>query len=319
MANTWGSLAWGIGNFGAQNDATVEVTGASLTSNLGTDTTIQTTVEFGWGRLAWGENAWGVEGDVVVTGQEMTAAQGSVTTQANADAFPTGQLLTISQGDENVTIATDIFTNSFPLTIAEGNLDADPDANITGIQLTANLGSPLAYNLEGWGRYVWGEYVWGATGIWANVDLTGIELTATAGTVSDFIGDANIQINDPTDAFSLLVQEGSLDPNPDANAVGVAMTAALSSVTPLADANVDLTGFAITSSLGTVVLVPSKEVDISGFALTMALNSVDYDADGFVELTGNSLTISEGRVYNLIWNEVDTGTVVPWTEVDTAA
>jgi hypothetical protein len=36
-------------------------------------------------------------------------------------------------------------------------------------------------------------------------------------------------------------------------------------------------------------------------------------------LTGNALTMGIGTVYNLIWNEVNTGTTSAWTEVDTAA
>jgi len=274
-----------------------------------------------WGELSWSTGAWGEQNDITasLTGIALTGTLDSVTTAIDVSPIPNSFPLSSSSGNISPIITVDVFPAGNSLSIAEGNLDADPDANITGIQLTANLGNAIAYNEQGWGRYFYGEWVWGASGIWANVDLTGIELTANLGSIAEVNGTAVVDINDPTDAFSLLAQEGYIDANPDANPVGVAMTAALSSVTPLADANVDLTGFAITASLGTAVLVPSQEVDLSGFALTMALNSVDYDADGFVELTGNSLTISEGTVYNLIWNEVDTGTVVPWTEVDTAA
>jgi hypothetical protein len=340
-----------------------------------------------WGELSWSTGAWGEQNDITasLTGIALTGTLDSVITTIDVSPIPNSFPLSSSSGNISPIITVDVFPVGNSLSIAEGNLDADPDANITGIQLTASLGTgTLAYNLTGWGRYLWGEFIWNGTGIWANVDvtgieltanlgsivevnasaevnlvgsslsiaegnldaepdanpvgipltasltavfafinvdvdLTGIELTASLGSIAEINGTAVVDINDPTDAFSLLAQEGYIDANPDANPVGVAMTAALSSVTPLADANVDLTGFAITASLGTAVLVPSQEVDLSGFALTMALNSVDYDADGFVELTGNSLTISEGTVYNLIWNEVDTGTVVPWTEVDTAA
>ena len=42
-------------------------------------------------------------------------------------------------------------------------------------------------------------------------------------------------------------------------------------------------------------------------------------ADGIVIPTGIGLTANVGTVYNLIWNEVDTGTTATWKEVDTAA
>lgn len=255
-----------------------------------------------WGELSWSTGAWGEQNDITasLTGIALTGTLDSVITTIDVSPIPNSFPLSSSSGNISPIITVDVFPAGNSLSIAEGNLDANPDANPVGIPLTASLTAVFAF-----------------TGV--NVDLTGIELTASLGSIAEINGTAVVDINDPTDAFSLLAQEGFIDADPDANPVGVAMTAALNSVTPLADANVDLTGFAITASLGTAVLVPSQEVDLSGFALTMALNSVDYDADGFVELTGNSLTISQGTVYNLIWNEVDTGTVVPWTEVDTAA
>ena len=44
-------------------------------------------------------------------------------------------------------------------------------------------------------------------------------------------------------------------------------------------------------------------------------NKVSVD----VSLTGLGKQIRLGSVYNLIWNEVNTGTTVTWREVDTAA
>ena len=35
MSNTWGSLTWSAGNYGAQNDFTQLVSGVSVTSSLG--------------------------------------------------------------------------------------------------------------------------------------------------------------------------------------------------------------------------------------------------------------------------------------------
>jgi hypothetical protein len=41
--------------------------------------------------------------------------------------------------------------------------------------------------------------------------------------------------------------------------------------------------------------------------------------DSVARPTGISMTISEGNVKNVMWSEVNTGTIQPWTKVDTAA
>ena len=86
MANTWGSLKWGEGNFGEQSNVTVPVTGIGgnpvawnsgafgSASFGGTSNSIplslseeSVTVEVnqGWGRLAFGEENWGETGNAV--------------------------------------------------------------------------------------------------------------------------------------------------------------------------------------------------------------------------------------------------------------
>jgi hypothetical protein len=41
--------------------------------------------------------------------------------------------------------------------------------------------------------------------------------------------------------------------------------------------------------------------------------------DAVARPTGIAMTMAQGNVKNVIWTEVNTGTVQPWTEVDTAA
>ena len=89
MASTWNTGFWGQNNYGDQSNITVEQTGFSLSSTLGT-ISITAEINQGWGRLTWGENGWGVLGDVLVTGQQLTSTAGSVTTQAGASAQTTG-------------------------------------------------------------------------------------------------------------------------------------------------------------------------------------------------------------------------------------
>ena len=64
---------------------------------------------------------------------------------------------------------------------------------------------------------------------------------------------------------------------------------------------------------------PSPDVMLTGIGMTMNEGDEGIQGDGLVIPTGLGLTGNTGSVYNLIWNEVNTGTSVTWTEVDTAA
>jgi hypothetical protein len=53
--------------------------------------------------------------------------------------------------------------------------------------------------------------------------------------------------------------------------------------------------------------------------MTMQEGDEGTTANARINVTGINLTFSVGTVYNLIWNEVNTGTTSIWSEVDTAA
>ena len=79
----------------------------------------------------------------------------------------------------------------------------------------------------------------------------------------------------------------------------------------------EITGIAMTANLGQAD--PSPDVMLTGIGMTMNEGEEIVTADGIVLPTGIGLTANVGTVYNLIWNEVDTGTAPTWKEVDTAA
>ena len=177
MSKTWGSLAWSVGDWGSQIDSTVSVSGIAMSASTGSSVA-EGTVEFGWSRLAWNENAWGIAGDVRVTGVSASASLGNESIVVDVSPIPTGIEMTASQGDESVEISFEIEPTGIAATANLGTADAGPDAMLQGIGFSANVGTLEAYNLEGWGRYFWGQFEWGATGEWANVDVTGIEMSA---------------------------------------------------------------------------------------------------------------------------------------------
>jgi hypothetical protein len=208
--NAWGLVDWNTNELNADGI----VTGFGMTSTLGDETTVNE-VNVGWGRLLWGENAWGIAGDVAVTGFSLSSNLGSVTTQANADVIPTSLPMTASQGDESIEISFEIELTGISITSNLGIADAGPDAMLEGIGATGSVGSVEAYNLEGWGRYFYGQFVWGATGEWANVDVTGIEMSAATNPegIPSFTAEADAQLSTAQAKFgpSSLLLDGTGD------------------------------------------------------------------------------------------------------------
>ena len=105
MANAWNELTWGIGNYGEQNNHTevvgsvsasssvgefsveteqrIVVSSLSLSTNIGEATS--DVLNNGWGARTWGFSVWGSVGDVVLTGQQLTAATGQLTASISVD------------------------------------------------------------------------------------------------------------------------------------------------------------------------------------------------------------------------------------------
>lgn len=288
---TWGTLTWNTGDWGLQNDSTVSVNGIGASSNLGTlDTT--STVEFGWSRLSWGENAWGEAGDVVLSGISMSASLGDEAISIDALPIPTGIPLTAFEGTAEELIAVEVPVTGINLTTNLGTADAGPDAMLEGIGATGSVGSVEAYNLEGWGRYFYGQFVWGATGDWAQVDLTGITLSANVGTLAA-TGTANIDVT----GEAMTAEEGTVDPSPDAEVTGIGFEADLAVGTVIiANANTDITGEAMTASLGNESITGTANLTLTGFGITAAEGIVDPAPDAEVTGIGFEADLAVGTV-----------------------
>ena len=104
------------------------------------------------------------------------------------------------------------------MTGALGTADAGPDAMATGNAMSMGLGTIDAFNQTGWGRQGWNVNAWGVEGQFANVDVTGIAMTAAAGTLG-MTGNATLTLNTLNVAQATL---GIVDPAPDAGVTGEA-------------------------------------------------------------------------------------------------
>lgn len=295
MANAWGELSWNQGLWGAQGDVSVSLSGNSLAININQ----------GWGLLDWNssEISWGgntfinvaIGQQINVTGLQLNTSLNSVTEVITVDVFLT---------NTNLLLGTSL-----------GDIDASPDAIVTGQQLNLSTGTLLGYNREGWGRYYWGEEVWGDSGIWETVSVTGQQLNLSLNSVTP-IANANIDVT----GEQLNVAEGEVDPSPDATVTGIGMTVALAVGTVIAgEANVFPTGQQINLSLNSVTADANTIPTITGFGLTSAVGTVFAGGNTDVSITGIGLTVSLNSINNQIWTVINTGSAATWTEIDTAA
>ena len=317
-SGTWSTGFWGQNQWNDSADPTFTVTGIALTASLGDETTVGE-INLGWGRAGWNDFAWGIAGNLIAPGDAVTATLGTVVASIDVSTGPStnnNQLITASLGNETIDIQTKVFPTGVGMTSALGTADAGPDAMATGIAMSMGLGTIDAFNQTGWGRQGWNVNAWGVEGQFANVTLTGIAMTAAAGTLA-MTGNANLTLNTLNVAQATL---GNVDPAPDANFTGLPMIASLGSALGQAGAGASPTGQAMTAGLGTAAGVPGQNIVPTGFPLNNQLSSafnIVIHVD--IPVTGLGLTMNQGSGNALIWNEVDTGSapITPpgWQEV----
>jgi len=351
--STWGALSWGNGNWDAQNDIDLSLTGFSITSTLGTLAYAAATD--GWGRQSWGDDDWGTDSlTFIPTGLSMT---GSVGTVAAASESGWGRATWGNEpwGDSN-----------------------SPVVNVSGFSITASLGT-LAYaqSIEGWGRDEWGTGNWGENT--TTVILDGLEMTTGLGLEgwgrSTWGNDAwgeqstvNIEIGEPLTGFAITgslgtptlnydfiftlsesllgtLSLGSLSINNGADHTqglgGIAATMSLGSVT-VTDVvqgtgsflgtmtlgtivtgdqiTVPLTGIAITASQGSIGSLPDMLVGSGSFAITGSLGSLTV-TDMQIGLTGFEVTgsLGSGGVSPLHYKDVDISGYTAYTDIEHSA
>jgi len=305
-SGTWGAGVWGQNQWNDLADPTFTVTGIAFSASLGDETTVGE-INTGWGRLAWNDSAWGIAGNLIAPGDAVTATLGSVVASIDVSTGPStnnNQLITTALNDVTIDIRSVVFPSGFPLTATEGTADAGPDAMASGIAMSMGLGTIDAFNQTGWGRQQWNVNAWGVEGQFATAVVTGIAMTAAAGTLAS-TGSATLTLNTLNVAQATL---GDVDPAPDAMIIGEPMVASLGTAVGQAGAGATPSGIPMTAGLGTVVAVPSQEVVPTGIPAEVRLSSafnINIHVD--IPVTGLGLTINQGSANALIWNEVDTG------------
>ena len=286
-------------------DANVPVTGQVLTGTLGTaDGSSLVRVDLTGQALtaAEGTLTQSSNQEIDVTGFELTL-QASNPTNDTLTAFGEAPFATLSPTTFNIPVEVEATTGgivgTFPLPMSLGNvteITGDANVPVTGQALTFNLDSvSITAN--------------------ANVDITGQALTSNLGTATL---DANTFASVSGEAMT--AEEGTVFAFADVDVAvtGQELTMQENAPDVTGDANVSVTGIGFTANLGTAELDANTLVDLTGQAVIMQEGTATAP-DSLAILTGIEMTMAQGSVKNVIWNPVDTGTIQPWTEVDTAA
>ena len=161
----------------------------------------------GWGNKLWGEDSWGDLSDAIASpsGQQLTSSVDQVTNTGDSNVDVTGLQITSTIGNQSIRFDAGVFPTGTQSSFTLGTTTEviiDHEVSLTGLSASTNIGSVTATaELQvGWGGDTWGENAWGdlsgafanPTGIQAsfsvgeitttanaNIDVTGIQLTAT--------------------------------------------------------------------------------------------------------------------------------------------
>jgi len=270
----------------------------------------------GWSEQTWSLGTWGLLGDinVPVTGQSLTSSLGSESFKIDASFTVSGIALSSTLSSLTLDIQGKVFPTGIAMTSVLANADAGPDAMLTTNHATMSLGTIDAFNQTGWGRQGWNENAWGVEGQYANVDVTGIAMTAAGGSVS-MAGEVVVTLN----TLNANVTLGQADPAPDANLLSQLMTGNLGTLGMQGDVSPSLTGITMSAALGNETIELNTPVDLTGIAMSASVTTPVIVIDADVSTTGLALTMAQGSGSALIWNEVNTGSapITPpgWQEV----
>jgi len=284
--------------------------------------------------------------DVIVypLGTELTTQQNSNIIIGDADVPVTGQDLITTEGNLNGFSLVVVETTGQDLSSNLGTITEVPvgqQVDVTGFELTANASNPTHDTLTAFGEAPFATLSPATFNIPVEVEATtgGIvgtfPLPMSLGTLS-VAADANTGVT----GQEITVQEGQAEAD-DASAettgqalvsnLGIAILDANTIASPSGiemamqpgqatadDASAELTGIGFSANIGTAILDANTIASPSGQEITMQEGTATA-TDSIARPTGILISTSLGSVKNVMWSEVNTGTIQPWTEVDTAA
>jgi len=314
-SNTWGMLQWGERSWGDQDDNIAVVTGTSLTTSIGNET-IDAEINAGWGRLEWGSMGWGVPYSALISGTALASSIGTATSAAETIVTLTGQSLTSVTGNEAIGIGINVDVTGISLSASVGSVSA---ISLQGTQADTSIGS-VDIQVDGSISINVTEHTM-QTAIGTTLTASEVgPIVTTAGLLQTSIGNSIIDANTLIDVTGIALTSniGQVIVSSVVELTGIAMTASIGEELPVADVVVDVTTAGLLqTSIGNVDAV--SVVDLVTMIANTQVGSVTTAQTANVFVTGISMSTSIGNVAVTPWSEVDLDVNNTWTEVDLAA
>jgi hypothetical protein len=293
MANAWGELFWGLGDWGLQNDALTIPTGVA--SSVSVNSIEYAGEPGGWGQFTWGYGEWGdlINPNVDVVGFQLNTSVG------NEEIYT----------DVSISLSTNLILSTTNTVTVVGGALVEPSyvlINTTTGTVFAGENVIIEITTPGtpttWGENSWGTTSWGQiSGVLAQqgdesitgtgvINLTGSQINTTTGTFT-ITGDSNLTLN----TNLLNVTTGSV----------LAVLDVVVQVNSPGDLPWGTTywGYGSWGNIGGMdieqggeeVVVPSVEVDVIGQQLNTTTGNTSIIANANINVSTNILNISLGN------------------------
>ena len=320
MANAWNELTWGIGNYGEQNNHTevvgsvsasssvgdfqieteqrIEVSSLSLSANIGSATS--DVLNNGWGARVWGFSVWGSVGDVVLTGQQLTAATGQLTASISIDVDVDGISAQTNIGESASRVDANPTAEGIALQTFVGNEDTEGEGTVipTGASASANPGQatidPTFLVGEGWGRDTFGNLGWGVNYSVIAAGPNGLSASIVTGN-EDAFTDVVAEVETAGELQTAITPVGTKADSDTEIAVGELISTGIGDVTITGTANFELTGINLQTAIGEAVGGTIQEVPVTGVAANIFIGNEDTAANANVFPTGISASTNIGQ------------------------
>jgi hypothetical protein len=279
MANYWGELSWGLGDWGTQNDTLLIPNG--LISSVSVNSLEYTGEPGGWGFLTWGANEWGdlLNPNVDVTGLQLNTSVG------NEEAF-TDITVNISTDLLNVYVSSPFIIIGVLIEPSSYLLNTTVNSVFGGESIIAEVVTPGTSTT--WGQSTFGSYSWN-------------QITGTQSEIGDefVFTDVSVLLN----GNQLTV---TLDPNYEIlvgvlqEVNGVLITSTINSVFAGELIITNITGITINSSSGTLAINADANLILNTNLLNITIGDESITGDANLILSTNLLNAAVGNVGHII-------------------
>lgn len=277
MANTWGELSYGLGDWGLQNDAIVNSIGVA--SSVSVNSVDYVGEPGGWGQFTWGFGEWGdlINPNVDVTGLQLNTSVGNEEAFTDIIVNADTNLLDVYLSSPAIIIGALILPDSFELNSTVNSVFAGENIIIEA----TTPGTPTVWGADHWGYAAWGQI----TGAIAQIGEEGVSILANVAVTGNVL---NLTL-DPNYEILLGILE---------DVTGVLTTFNVNSV---------FAGELVTVEVSTNLLnITIGDEDISGNAdVPVYINSMMAYASSGSVITGDSNLTLNGVILNVTTGTVD--------------